>query len=122
MFRKLVLVCSLTILTGCYELVAPLRPQEFLIIIESNTSWAGYIDNTYVSGTASSSPKWYVVNRPGVCWRITKLEDLGMLRAYATTPDFEYGYLLGYFKMWGDQNTTSPNGVIRGCIPEDATY
>jgi hypothetical protein len=121
--KKLSIILALTTLVGCKDIFAPeiIKSQGFLVIVESNTSWVGKIDTFTVSG---DSIKWFTVNRPGVCWEIRQTETIGMTRAYGTTPNFTYGWALEQKKypMWGDSNTTAPNGIIRGCIPEDARY
>lgn len=116
---------GLVFLTGCKDITtAPVKSQEFLIIIEANTSWVGKIDTITIASKAGEDIRWFVVNRPGVCWEITKTGEVGMVRAYGSTPDFTYGWTLEQKKypLWGDMNTVNPNGVIRGCIPEDARY
>jgi len=121
--NKLLVIVLSVLLVGCKDLFAPevIKGQEFLVIIESNVSWAGKIDTFTVSG---DSIKWFKVNRAGVCWEIKQTDKVGMTRAYGTTPNFTYGWTLEQAKypMWGDMNTTTPSGVIRGCIPEDAKY
>jgi hypothetical protein len=109
---------------GCGDVIAPIRTQEFLVIIESNSSWVGKIDTFTVTSKPGENIRWFLVNKPGVCWHLTKTIELGMLRAYGSTPDFTYGWTLDEQKypMWGDQNTVSPYGTIRGCIPTDAKY
>ena len=115
---------GLVFLAGCKDITAPAKPQEFLIIVEANTSWVGKIDTFTVASKAGEDIRWFVVNRPGVCWEITKTSELGMVRAYGSTPDFTYGWTLEQKKypLWGDMSTVNPNGIIRGCIPEDARY
>ena len=121
--KKLGVILGLTMLVGCKDIFAPevIKGQEFLVIVESNTSWVGKIDTFTVSG---DSIKWFKVNRAGVCWEIKNTGKLGMIRAYGTIPSFTYGWTLEQAKypMWGDMNTTTSDGVIRGCIPEDAKY
>jgi hypothetical protein len=123
--NKLMVILLSVFLVGCSELFAPkieiLTGKEFLVIIESNTSWVGKIDTFTVRG---DSIKWFKVNRPGICWEITQANTVGMTRAYGTTPNFTYGWSLeeAKYPMWGDMNTIVPGGVIRGCIPEDAKY
>ena len=119
--KKLGVILGLTLLVGCTDVLSPTNTltQGFLIVIDANTNWIGKIDTFTVSG---DSTKWFVVNRPGVCWTFTKTKELGMVRAFGTTPDFKYGDILGKYKMWGDMNTVMPYETIRGCIPEDARY
>jgi len=115
---------GLVFLAGCKDITAPAKSQEFLVIIEANTSWVGKIDTFTVASIHGEDIRWFTVNRPGVCWEIRKTSELGMVRAYGSTPDFTYGWRLEdkKYPLWGDMNTTGPNGVIRGCIPEDAKY
>ena len=121
--NKLLLIIFTIFLIGCDDILAPkiIKGQEFLVIVESNVSWTGKIDTFTVSG---DSIKWFKVNRAGVCWEIKQSDKLGMVRAYGTTPNFTYGWSLeeAKYPMWGDSNTTTPNGTIRGCIPPEAKY
>lgn len=104
---------------GCVDIINPTTQQEFLVIIEANTSWVGKIDTFTVKSNVGEDIRWFVVNQP-VCWRITKTTDVGMVRAYGTTPDFTYGWTLEQQKypLWGDMNTVTPYETIYGCIPK----
>ena len=121
--NKFLLIIFTIFLIGCDDILAPkiIKGQEFLVIVESNVSWTGKIDTFTVSG---DSIKWFKVNRAGVCWEIKQSDKLGMVRAYGTTPNFTYGWSLeeAKYPMWGDSNTTTPNGIIRGCIPPEVKY
>jgi hypothetical protein len=121
-FKKYLIIGSF-FFTGCVDIVTPTPREELLVIIESNTSWIGKIDTFTVTSKIGEDIRWFMVNQP-VCWTITKTSELGMVRAYGTTPDFTYGWTLEQKKypLWGDMNTVNPNGVIRGCIPEDVRY
>lgn len=110
---------ALLLLLGCTEVTVPIPRQEFLVIIESNTSWIGKIDTFSIASKPGEPIRWFLVNTPGLCWQLTKTAELGMLRAYGSTPDFTYGWALEEKKypMWSDQNTTIPYGTIHGCLP-----
>ena len=110
-------------LTSCKPIIteveAPSDIQELLIIIESNTPWQGKIDTFTVSG---DSIHWFRVRKSGttpICWTIQKTRELGMIRGYASTLNFQYGWKLedARYPMWGDSNTLLPYGVIQGCTP-----
>ena len=110
---------ALLFLLGCTEVTVPTPQQEFLVIIESNTSWIGKIDTFTITSTPGEPIRWFLVSTPGLCWQLTKTVELGMLRAYGSTPDFTYGWTLEEKKypMWSDHNTTAPYGTIHGCLP-----
>ena len=113
----------LLIVIACTEIVY-INSQDFLVIVEANTSWRGKIDTFTVTSKSDEDIRWFKVNRP-VCWEITHTgTSVGMVRAYGTTPNFTYGWALEEKKypMWGDQNNYIPGSIIRGCIPEDAKY
>jgi len=101
------------------QVESPADIQELLVIIESNTPWTGKIDTFTVSG---DSIHWFRVrkshNTP-ICWNIQKTQMLGMIRAYASTTNFQYGWRLedARYPMWSDSSTTIPYGTIRGCTP-----
>ena len=120
--NKLLLIL-LVLFVGCSYILAPkfIKGQDFLVVVESNVSWAGKIDTFTIRG---DSTKWFKVNRAGICWNIKQDAKIGMVRAYGTTPDFTYGWSLeeAKYPMWGDSNTTTPTGTVSGCIPEDAKY
>ena len=119
---KKLLMC-LMVLTGCKDItgVEIVHNQEFLVIVEAspNTQWVGKIDTFTVASKPGEDIRWFKVNRPGVCWEFRKIGEVGMLRAYGSTPDFTYGWTLeqNKYPLWGDMNTTEPYGVIRGCSP-----
>ena len=101
------------------QVEAPADIQELLIIIESNTPWVGKIDTFTVSG---DSIHWFRVRKSGatpICWNIQKTQELGMIRGYASTMNFQYGWKLedARYPMWSDSSTTIPYGTIRGCTP-----
>ena len=101
------------------QVESPADIQELLVIIESNTPWTGKIDTFTVSG---DSIHWFRVRKSGttpICWNIQKTQMLGMIRAYASTTNFQYGWRLedARYPMWSDSSTTIPYGTIRGCTP-----
>ena len=80
----------LLIVIACTEIVY-INSQDFLVIVEANTSWRGKIDTFTVISKLGEDIRWFKVNRP-VCWEITHTgTSIGMVRAYGTTPDFTYG-------------------------------
>lgn len=103
--------------TACHPVLEPATPvnSDYLVIVESNTPWTGKIDTFTVRG---DSIHWFRVTRP-TCWTIQKTSELGMVRVYATTLNFQYGWRLEEQKypMWDDGNTTSPFGQVQGCHP-----
>ena len=102
------------------DIVTPTPREEFLVIIEANTSWVGKIDTFTVTSKVGENIRWFKVTQP-VCWTITKTSALGMVRAYGTTPDFTYGWTLEQQKypLWGDMNTVMPYDRIYGCISKN---
>ena len=121
--NKLLLIIFTIYLIGCDDILAPkfIKGQDFLVIVESNVSWAGKIDTFTVSG---DSIKWFKVNRSGICWEIKQSSKVGSLRAYGTTPNFTYGWSIEEKKypMWGDMMSITPSGIVTGCIPPEAKY
>ncbi len=120
--NKLLLIL-LVLFVGCSYILAPkfIKGQDFLVIVESNVSWTGKIDTFTVRG---DSIKWFKVNRAGICWNIKQDAKIGMVRAYGTTPDFNYGWMIEEKKypMWGDMINITPSGIVSGCIPPEAKY
>jgi len=104
--------------TACAPVLAPATAEtaHYLVIVESNTPWQGTIDTFQVRG---DSIHWFRVTRP-VCWDIQKTSELGMLTAYASTMNFQYGWRLeeNKYPLWGYQNTTQAFGRVQGCHPQ----
>jgi len=99
--RSLVLLAALA-LVGC---------DEKHLIIESDTSWDGTVSYLGdIAGTGNADVDLSDVPSD-VCWTIRKLTDEGSLRAYLAD---ETWFGLGK-ETDGDQTTTEPTGVVRGC-------
>lgn len=100
-YRVAVLVAALA-LTGC---------DEKHLIIESDTSWEGTV--TYVGDIAGTGDADVDLSDvpSNVCWTVRKLTQEGSLRVYLMD---ETWFGLGT-ENDGDQTTTEPTGVVRGC-------
>jgi hypothetical protein len=78
------------------------------LVVESDTVWAGTIDDRPVSGRGNTE---FDIDGT-VCWRLSKQSSAGILRAYA-----EKESTFGGSSAFGVQQTTSPGGVVEGCTP-----
>lgn len=114
--RKLTLVLVLTVtllLSGCEYLLAPpyyhYGRQTYIVRIESDTEWEGYVGDMRVSGFGNRS--YQVQNR--VCWDIQKIRIQGLLRVFVTYSEYYAG---SDYPIWEDRATTASYGTVRGCM------
>lgn len=114
--RKLLMVATLSltlVLSGCEYLLAPpyryYDRGDYMVRIESDTEWEGYVGNTWVSGFGNRNyPVW-----ERVCWDIQKTRSQGLLRVFVTYREYYSG---GNYPIWEDRATTSAYGIVRGCM------
>jgi hypothetical protein len=116
--KKLLLVC-VVLLSGCLQLdylsTEPTFDREYVVRIESDGSWEGYIGNwpfrQYVSGWGNRS---FRTNRP-TCWDIQLRSRYAYVRAFGTTSGY-YSNSGSRFPTWGDHSTTRQYSFISGCF------
>ena len=100
--RKLAGVVAIVLLGACTD-------RE--LIIESNTSWSGFIggEESGYSRDGSGNAK-FDLDEGRTCWTFQKETEQGSIRAYAKTRE-----LFGSDRS-GDAWTTTEFGVVAGCI------
>jgi hypothetical protein len=98
---KLFAVIALLVLGACTD----------KIVVESNTTWVGYIGPT-TGGTeyTGSNNQTFKAPSGNYCWSFSKTTDSGFLRAY-----LKGGFPNITATKDGDQTTTDPKGTVAGC-------
>ncbi len=102
MMRPIVGLAAVALLCGC---------DEKDLVIESNTSWKGTVDQVgELAGRGSA--RYTIEGTQGqICWVFTKTTTHGVLRVYAEDRTW-----LGLgTEVDSDDVTTAPNGQVRGC-------
>ena len=81
------------------------------LIVESNTSWTGFIggEESGYSRDGSGNAK-FELDDGRTCWTFQKDTEQGSLRAFARTRE-----LFGN-ERYGDAWTTTAYGVVTGCV------
>ena len=81
------------------------------LIVESNTSWSGFIDEeeSGYSRDGTGNAK-FDLDSDRTCWTFQKETDAGFLRVYAKTKE-----IFGTDRQ-GDARTTTPYGFVAGCV------
>ena len=82
------------------------------IIVESNTSWSGFIgeEESGYSRDGFGNAKFDVDGGSRACWTFQKETEDGYLRAYARTKE-----IFGTDRH-GDARTTAVFGIVTGCV------
>lgn len=89
------------VLVGC---------DERKLIVESNTGWAGTVDDFGpISGQGNSTVDVSSATR-GFCWTVKKTSSAGMLRVYLDDKS-----TFGVTSYRGEQTTNEPYGEVKGC-------
>jgi hypothetical protein len=81
------------------------------LVIESDTSWAGDIDEVGQVADRGHARFELPNAKRELCWSIRKTSSAGTLRAYA---EDETWFGLGS-DIDGEASTTAANGVVQGC-------
>jgi len=98
---------------SCYPvlLVDPFLTSGYIVRIESDTEYTGFIGNRVISDFGDKS---YPVNR-GECWNIQKRTYGGLLRVFGTVREY-YATTAVTFPRWDDNASVLPYVTIRGCL------
>ena len=84
-------------------------PSAFIVRIETDTFYEGYVGTRSISGSMTMSYPIY----PGECYMVRKTRIQGLLRTFTTYSTFYQG---GNFPKWNDRATTSAFGATSGCL------
>lgn len=82
------------------------------IIVESNTTWSGFIgeEESGYSRDGSGNARFEIDDSGRTCWTFQKETEAGYLRAYAKTKE-----IFGTDRQ-GDARTTTAFGIVSGCV------
>jgi len=92
----------LALLTGC---------GGTALVIESDTSWAGSVDN-YGAISGQGKAEYDLGDAGRSCWTLAKTTEAGTLRVYSRTSQW---FGLGD-EVNGESRTSAPMGTVTGCV------
>ena len=100
-----------TLITAVAFAVALSACTDREVIVESNTSWSGFIgeEESGYSRDGSGNAR-FEVDDGRTCWTFQKETEDGYLRAYAKTKE-----IFGTDRH-GDARTTAAFGIVTGCV------
>lgn len=92
-------------------LVAVMACDDRELIVESNTSWSGFIDGDDAGFSRDGSGNaTFELGSGTTCWAFQKDSEGGRLRVYAKTRE-----VFGSDRH-GDASTTAAYGAVSGCV------
>lgn len=85
-------------------------PSPFILVILSDVSWKGRINNLSIGGQPGRHV--YYINQ-NICWIVNKVRSEGHIKSMVTTFDFEA--VTNPIEIV-PMESSEPYGVVRGCF------